>query len=147
MDNDKVNSINSHEEFKEPINQDIMIIINEFLEMIFNNWTYDPWLDVMTTNKMTEELANEIEEFEYAETKKHKAEELGDILWDIFNLVYVFSKEYDIPIEKPFQIIVKKMKHRKPYIFERKYVSLEEAKKIWKKVKQMEKEGKINLHE
>jgi len=53
-------------------------------------------------------------------------------------LMYVFSKEKNVPLEKAFSEIINKMSARKPYVFEERFVSLEEARRIWKEVKNKE---------
>ncbi len=119
--------------------QNFETLLEKFKEMMIKNWTYDPWTNQETLNSAIKNLEEEIEEFK-AELNNINAatNELGDILWDVFNLMYVFSKEKNVPLEKAFSEIINKMSARKPYVFEERFVSLEEARRIWKEVKNKE---------
>ncbi|MEM1988600.1 MAG: MazG nucleotide pyrophosphohydrolase domain-containing protein [Candidatus Woesearchaeota archaeon] len=119
-------------------------IFKELIETMFNNWTYDPWIKTVDLNKALNDLKDEIIEFENEDNLNEKNKELGDIVWNCLNLLYVYSKETNQELEKPIEELIKKMKKRKPYIFEKTNVDLEEAKRIWKKVKEEEKSQSEN---
>ncbi|MEM2115619.1 MAG: MazG nucleotide pyrophosphohydrolase domain-containing protein [Candidatus Woesearchaeota archaeon] len=125
------------EEFEE-----LTKIWNQFLEMMKNNWIFDPWLRNKTCQDLIEELRSEIYEFEIETNIQNKNKEMGDILWDVFNLMYVYCKENNVSTSTPLKEIIEKMKKRKPYIFEKRFVNLEEAKRIWIETKKQEENEK-----
>ncbi|MDN5327469.1 MAG: hypothetical protein PWP03_107 [Candidatus Woesearchaeota archaeon] len=119
--------------------ENFAMLLDEFKELMIKNWTYDPWIKQETLESAIKNLEEEIEEFK-ADLKNTDAAaiELGDVLWDVFNLMFVFSKENNLPLEKALSEIINKMGKRKPYILEERFVTLDEAMKIWKEVKSKE---------
>ncbi len=115
------------------------ILLEEFKDLMINNWTYDPWVKQESLDSAIKNLQEEIEEFKAElDNEEAAANELGDIIWDVFNLMYVFSREKNLPIEKSLSEVINKMSARKPYVVEKRFVSLEEARKIWLDVKRKE---------
>ena len=115
------------------------ILLEEFKDLMINNWTYDPWIKQESLDSAIKNLQEEIEEFKAElDNEEAAANELGDIIWDVFNLMYVFSREKNLPIEKSLSEVINKMSARKPYVVEKRFVSLEEARKIWLDVKRKE---------
>ena len=70
-------------------------------------------------------------------------EEFGDILNDVVHAVLLAEKEGLFTLNDVLEGINEKLKRRKPYLLdaEPKNISKEEARRIWNKVKAMEKKG------
>jgi uncharacterized protein YabN with tetrapyrrole methylase and pyrophosphatase domain len=101
-----------------------------------------PWVKEQSVESYAKEALDEIREVLEAIEKKdyeNLKEELGDLLWDILMIAHMAEDGNLFKVEDIMQSIVEKMKRRKPYIFEKKEVTLEEAEKIWHGVKAKEK--------
>src|SRR3989344_4565853 len=76
------------------------------------------------------------EMFELDEALKGKdysglSDELGDILWGILTIAHIAEEQGHLTVDGVMKHTVEKMKRRKPYIFEGRKVTVEEAKRIW----------------
>ena len=104
-----------------------------------------PWVKEQTFVKHIDELKKEVQEVEDAignGDKNNLEEELGDVLWDLLMLIKISEDEYGFKLEDIINEICKKMIRRKPYIFgDEKADTIEEANKIWKRVKEEEKKS------
>ncbi len=110
--------------------------------MIRSNYIYDPWIENIDIEEALKEVEEEIAEIREAISKKDKEnlrEEIGDLLWTSFIVFLVASKRFFNPSDI-VDSLEKKMRRRKPYIFESNKPSLEEAIRIWKEAKEREKE-------
>ncbi len=110
--------------------------------MIRSNYIYDPWIENIDIEEALKEVEEEIAEIREAISKKDKEnlrEEIGDLLWTSFIVFLVASKKFFNPSDI-VDSLEKKMRRRKPYIFESNKPSLEEAIRIWKEAKEREKE-------
>ncbi len=110
--------------------------------MIRSNYIYDPWVENIDIEEALKEVEEEIAEIREAISKKDKEnlrEEIGDLLWTSFIVFLVASKRFFNPSDI-VDSLEKKMRRRKPYIFESNKPSLEEAIRIWKEAKEREKE-------
>lgn len=116
--------------------------MKQFLELLDLNWRKCPWIREQTMEFMLGEMREEIEEVE-AElargNRKKLEEELGDIAWDYFNLLMLAEKKKGVKMSNVFSRMMKKVKHRKPYLFSGKRLDTAEAVRIWKKQKAKEK--------
>lgn len=66
---------------------------------------------------------------------EHLKDELGDVMIDWMHTAIVAG----VDVREPLQIAEAKLLRRKPFIMQNKKISLEESRKIWKKVKEEEK--------
>ena len=85
-----------------------------------------------------EELKQALERHDYPNLK----EELGDVLWDVLMVAHFAEDAGHFTVDEIMRSVVGKMKRRKPYIFEGREVSLEEAHRLWKEGKKQERLGK-----
>ncbi|MDD5337537.1 MAG: MazG nucleotide pyrophosphohydrolase domain-containing protein [Candidatus ainarchaeum sp.] len=115
--------------------------MTQFLDLLELNWKKCPWIREQSPEFMLSELEKEVEEVR-AELKsgdKKKLEhELGDIGWDYFNLLVLAERKKGVKMKDVFLGLMKKVRHRKPYLFKKGKVSTDEAVKIWKKQKKKE---------
>ena len=101
-----------------------------------------PWTKKQTVESYAHQVADEAQEMMEALEKKdyvNLKEELGDILWDVLMVAHLAEDEGLFKVKGVMDGIVDKIKRRKPYIFEGKNVTIEEARRIWKEVKAKEK--------
>ena len=122
-------------------------IFDEIVNMIRKSAEKCPWLTKQTLESYKQELLDETQEAAEAIDKKdyqNLKEELGDVVWDALVIAVLAEKEGHFKTEEILTTIRDKMKRRKPYLFvEEKDVTIEEAKKIWRDVKEQEKNGEI----
>lgn len=114
----------------------------ELLEAVKNNLIYCPWVKEQNIETYKEEIVSEAEEIKKAVNKKdyqNLKEELGDLLWDTLNMIFVAERDGYLKAKDVINSIIEKMKARKPHIFEGKHVTKEEASRIWDKAKYGEK--------
>jgi len=116
----------------------------EMLEAIRKVRKLSPWVSKVTSEEYSKEIvdeANEVIEAIKNKDNKNLQEELGDLLWDLLTLINIAEEEGKIDSKEVIKEVIEKIKRRKPYVFEGKTVSREEARKIWNDVKKKEKEG------
>lgn len=118
----------------------------EFMDLIERNEKYSVWLKEQTVEQRLQFLKNELEEMQ-AGLKKNDLlnikEEMADILYVTFVLAKAIEKKHSADLKEIMRIAIDKIKRRKPYLFEGRSVTIEEARKIWQEIKQQEKEGKF----
>lgn len=111
----------------------------ELLEAIKKNMIYCPWVKEQNIESYKEEIISEVKEISKAVSEKdyeNLKEELGDLLWDTLAMILIAERDGYFKAKEVVNSIIRKMKKRKPYIFEKKQVTMEEATKIWKEAKQ-----------
>ncbi len=117
--------------------------LKKHIEVVLESKNKCPWHKEIGMQGHIDELRNEIRELEEAVEKNdldNIEEETGDILNDVLSLIAVVSQEYDIPFPKIVDRVTEKMIRRKPHVFgDEKVESVEEAVKIWERVKKEEK--------
>ena len=114
----------------------------KIIDMIERNYEYDPWIEAIDIEEALKEVEEEIAEIRKAISKddmENLKEEVGDLLWTSFMVFLVASKKFFEPSDI-VEFLERKMKRRKPYIFESEKPTLEEAVKIWVEAKKKEKE-------
>lgn len=119
----------------------------ELVDAVRKGRKYCPWCSKVTSNEYSEELVKEAQEIVQAinsNDNKNLQEEIGDLLWDTLTLAIIAEEEGKISARESLKGVVEKMRKRKPFIFEGKHVSLEEAMKIWHEAKAREKNDKGN---
>ena len=67
-------------------------------------------------------------------------EELGDVLWDLVNLILQAEKQKGIDSRKVIIGVIEKIKRRKPWLIRGEKVTAEEARRIWREAKAKEKQ-------
>ena|SRR3989344_851223 len=117
----------------------------EMIEVLDNNLKYCNWANRQTVKSYLNELESEVQELKAGiknNDPENIIEEVADILFDSLVLAKFAEREYNIKIDTLFERSIQKMRRRKPYIFEKRRVSEEEAKKIWIEAKEKEKKTK-----
>ena len=113
----------------------------ELAEAVKKTLALCPWIKQQTLESYKDELLSEAEEMAKAvdnEDYTNLKEEVGDLLWDIVMFAHLAEKKGHFRVEEAVKGIVEKMKRRKPYIFEGREVSMEEAVRIWDEAKNEE---------
>ncbi len=116
--------------------------MGQFTRLLALNWRKCPWIREQTPRFMLSEMREEIEEVEaelYGKDRRRLEEELGDVAWDYFNLLIILEKTRGVKMRNVFSSLMKKVRHRKPYLFEKGSVTTDEAVRIWKKQKAKER--------
>jgi uncharacterized protein YabN with tetrapyrrole methylase and pyrophosphatase domain len=117
----------------------------ELFKAVKNNRKFCEWAKSMTSEKYFNNIAEELEEARQALEKKdyeNLEEELGDVLWDLMMLAVIAEDEGKINTKNIIKGVLDKMKERKPYIFEERSASAEEAKELWYSAKARQKARK-----
>jgi len=103
---------------------------------------YDPWIKNRKLHGFVEEIVIEGKEAVEAVEKKdyaHLKEELGDVLSDFISACKLAEEQDLFDIRDVISSALKKLKRRRPYVAEKRKVSIDEANEIWAKVKEEEK--------
>ncbi len=101
-----------------------------------------PWTSKQSIESYAKEAFSEAEEMLMAANKKdyeNLKEELGDLLWDTLMIAHFAEDKGLFTVEDIMKNMIDKIKRRKPYIFEGRTVTIEEAGRIWEDVKRKEK--------
>lgn len=104
-----------------------------------------PWTRKQSVESYGRELLSEAEELKQALERhdyQNLREELGDVLWDVLMVAHFAEDAGHFTVDEIMRSVVEKMKRRKPYVFEGREVSLEEAHRLWKEAKKQERLGK-----
>jgi uncharacterized protein YabN with tetrapyrrole methylase and pyrophosphatase domain len=103
-----------------------------------------PWTKEQSIESYAQELIGEVQEMMQAIEHKDNdnlKEELGDLLWDVLMVAHIAEDHGLFKVEEVMEDVVAKMRRRKPYVFEGKQVTIEEAGRLWEEVKRKEKQG------
>lgn len=122
----------------------------ELFESVKKDLKYCPWAKRLTTEQHLKEFLSEVEEVKKAYKNKdydNLKEELGDVMWDLVMFSMICEKEGKIKTKDIIKGILNKMKERKPFIFEERTVTEEEAEKHWNKIKRLQKARKGEKNE
>jgi len=112
------------------------------IEVLDNNLKYCNWANRQTVKSYLLELESEVQELKAGiNNNDHEniIEEVADILFDSLVLAKLAEREYNIKIDTLLEKGIQKMRRRKPYIFEKRRVTEEEAKRLWIEAKEKEK--------
>ncbi|HLD33795.1 MAG TPA: MazG nucleotide pyrophosphohydrolase domain-containing protein [Candidatus Nanoarchaeia archaeon] len=118
------------------------VLFRELVDSIQKCRKFCPWTRSQTVDTFARELHGEAAEVLNAVDKKDIAnlrEELGDVVWDALMTAHIAEEHGLFTKEEIIQDVVAKMKRRKPYAFEGRTVTIEEAGKMWVDVKKKEK--------
>jgi len=108
------------------------------LEDVGLNLDRSLWAKQQGTRGWSKLILDEAQEIIEAQSPEHIGEELGDILWNTLTCIRVLEQEGGSPMEEIFLGIAKKIRYRKPWIFEDRVTALspEEENKLWDKQKE-----------
>ncbi|MFH2021361.1 MAG: MazG nucleotide pyrophosphohydrolase domain-containing protein [archaeon] len=116
--------------------------LKEFYEMLKIDRKNSTWSAQNTFETRFDDLSSEIDEIKVALEKKdyeNLKEELGDGLWDILFMIILAEEKGLFTFEAVIDNTIKKLKRRKPWIFSGGKLSIEEEKRRWAEMKQIEK--------
>jgi uncharacterized protein YabN with tetrapyrrole methylase and pyrophosphatase domain len=112
----------------------------EFLWVLTKNLDTCPWLKIQTLESLKHALENEgieVREAIDADSRKDIEEELGDVLYVVLTLILIAQRDGITTLEQTMNGVVKKMIHRKPWVFGDLQVDTpEEAARLWAERKQ-----------
>ena len=123
------------------VNRDEEAVL-KLAELIMRNDEYDPWLETIDNEEALNALKEEISELESAlgdGDREKILDEVGDVLWTVYIALSVLKRTLGVDYRAIVERIEDKMRRRKPYIFDGKKVSLEEARRMWRKAKDEER--------
>ncbi len=115
------------------------------MDLVDKNDKYCVWVKSHSTESYAQELIKEINELLAGIKSRDLSnirEEMADILWDAVVLAKIAEREYNFDFETAMNSLVEKIQRRKPYIFEEREATMEEAVKLWKEAKEKEKKIK-----
>ncbi len=113
-------------------------------ELMKKNHKYSNWVQQTSLKNHAIELQKEVQELIEAVEKedyKNFREELGDVLWDTLKLVIHAENEGWFKIKEMMEETHEKISRRKPFILEKREVTLDEEWKIWNEAKTREKQS------
>jgi tetrapyrrole methylase family protein / MazG family protein len=116
----------------------------ELLEFIEKSLECDPWMRGTGMEGYCKEAASESKELVEAVDKNditNIKEEIGDVLRDLLIACKLAEERGLFTLEDVYEGVLKKVKHRQPYVLEGKKVTKEEAVRIWMEAKKREKNG------
>lgn len=116
--------------------------MDDLLDIARLNRKNSAWSNERTFAEMCTELENELRELEEANDKQdieNINEELGDVLWDLFNLFAIAEEKWGSDSSRIEAKIVEKVKRRKPWIFTDEKPTADEEVRRWKEAKVLEK--------
>ncbi len=119
----------------------------EFIALMKVNRKNCPWVKEKDLNEYVMQLDGEVQELQDAFKKKdfeNFKEELGDVFIDFVMLMIIAEEKGICTVKECMQLGMEKIKRRKPWLLTDKKVTVEEALKIWKEVKQHEKNSRQN---
>ncbi len=122
----------------------MMNTFEEFVELCRKSMKYDPWARKRGLKGYCDEISTEAQEVVNAAKKgdmKNLEEELGDVLIDVVHACLHAEREGLFNAKDVMGGAMRKLNRRKPFLQEGRQVTLEEAREIWKKAKEEEKDG------
>lgn len=122
--------------------------IVELLDLLEKDFRFSEWTQKLSFEKANREFLKEIEEMKQALAKNdwdNYNEEIGDVLWDLLKLMRVAEKDGILDMKKVLEDIKEKIRMRKPFLEEEKFVKSDEEVRIWQEVKEkIKNEGSGN---
>ena len=108
-----------------------------------------PWDRKQTPGSLTVYLIEEMYELVeaiHADDTEGVLEELGDLLFQVFFIAYMYVQEERFSLELVLERIIKKMIHRHPHVFgDGKLENSEQVKRQWQQIKRQEKGQESSL--
>ena len=121
----------------------------ELSETTRKNIQFCKWVETQDFENYFWHLQEEVDELKEAIKNKDTEnikEELGDALLDMLMLIRIAERDMGIDSKQIVSGVIRKLKRRKPYIFENRSVSLEEGRRIWYSAKSKEKNKQGRTH-
>jgi NTP pyrophosphatase (non-canonical NTP hydrolase) len=119
----------------------------EFIALMKINRKNCPWVKEKDIDEYIRQLEGEVKEVAEAFEKKdyeNFKEELGDVFIDFVMLMIIAEEKGMCSVKECMELGMEKIKRRKPWLLTDKTVTTEEALRIWKEVKQHEKNSREN---
>lgn len=101
-----------------------------------------PWVKEKDLGEYSRQLEGEVQEVKQALNKKdydNLKEEFGDVFIDLLMLMIIAEEQGICTVKECMNLGMEKIKRRKPWLLTNEKVTKEEAMRIWKEVKQHEK--------
>ncbi len=117
----------------------------EMIKLVKASRKLCPWNKEQSIESYKKQFFSEVEEVKHALKKKdyqNLKEELGDVIWDAMMIAHIAEEQGHFKAKDVIRDVNEKFKRRKPYIVEGRRVTLAEAKRIWRDVKEQEKKKK-----
>lgn len=120
-------------------------MIHEFEELhlsVKKCRAFCPWTKEQTLSSFAKHILSEAEEVVAAAQKndiKNIKEELGDLLWNVLMTAHIAEESGIFTVDEVLKEVVAKMRRRKPFVFDGRQVTLEEAGELWVETKVQEK--------
>lgn len=124
------------------MSQSTIKVFQDLIITLEKNVTYCNWVKEKKVAGYIQGVKEELKELEEGISQnniKNIHEEMGDLLYVTLTMLTLAKKEYKFDLAEEMQNIINKLKRRKPYIFENRSVSTEEAERIWQDAKKKEK--------
>ncbi len=119
----------------------------QFIELMKINRKNCPWVQEKDLDEYSKQLEGEVKEVKEALEKKdydNLKDEFGDVFIDLIMLMIIAEERGICTVKECMNLGMEKIKRRKPWLLTGKTVTKEEAMKIWKEVKQHEKNSRKN---
>lgn len=119
------------------------------IEKIYNlqqkNFIYSGWIKELSVKDHVKELQLEVQEaLDEAEKEDWEAfkDEMGDALWDCLGIIANAERQGKLTMNEVLDHIYAKFTERKPYLLEERHVTKEEESKLWKEIKEKQKNAR-----
>lgn len=118
----------------------------QILDKLRENCPHDKTFDIPDLIEHLKEEIFEVEDAIENIDMENIKEEAGDVLFTVLYILKVINEKYGITYDDILKRLNKKMIFRHPHVFENpREVSYEQAVKIWKDQKKLEK--KLNIYD
>ncbi|PIN73451.1 hypothetical protein COV20_04470 [Candidatus Woesearchaeota archaeon CG10_big_fil_rev_8_21_14_0_10_45_16] len=119
--------------------------VEKVYELHKKNQIYSAWAQDETIIDMIKDLQSEVEEVrEEAEREDwdNFKDEIGDVLWDCLGIIVRAENEGHFTMKEVLEHIHQKFTERKPFLLESRHISKEEENKLWREVKEKQKNAR-----
>ncbi len=113
--------------------------------LVEKNVNHCPWTAKKNCRDFITSLEDELEEVKVeieSGCKEGITEELGDVLWNVLNVIYLCSRDGLVNIDRVYKGILDKIMRRKPFLIDGRKITSEEAVRLWKEAKEFEKNNR-----
>ena len=113
--------------------------------LVEKNVNHCPWTAQKDCKDFIASLEDEIEEVK-VEIEKGCIdgihEELGDVLWNVLNIIYLCNRDGQVDVNRVYKGILDKIMRRKPFLIDGRKITSDEAVRLWKEAKELEKKNR-----